>query len=254
MNTFFGFRLPIFLLLTGLLATSCSQIDDVVPDSLPLFQHDIAIDPALLPAPALALIQSQYAQATIIYAEREEDDDEPYRYEVKLSNGVELYFDADGNLVYVDYDDYDYDGDVYIPADSLPQAILAYLAQHYPGVAIRYAEREGDDDEPYRYEVELVNGIELYFDDNGNFLFADTDQDDDGYGDDGYDDDDIQIPPSQLPQAILDYISQHYPNVTIVKAEREEDDDEDYAYEVELSNGVELYFDANGNFLYAEND
>ena len=250
MNKSFWFRLPILMLLAGLLATGCQRVNDVLPDGFPLSLDDVRIDPALLPAPALAHIQSQYSQYTIIYAEREEDDDEPYRYEVKLSNGVELYFDADGNLVYVDYDDYDGDNDVYIPADSLPQAILTYLDQNYPGIAIRYAEREGDDDEPYRYEVELVNGIELYFDDDGTFLFADADYDDDGYNDD----DDILLTPSQLPQAILDYISQNYPNATIVKAEREEDDDEDYAYEVELSNGIELYFDKNGNFLYAEND
>ncbi|RMG74687.1 MAG: hypothetical protein D6722_02165 [Bacteroidetes bacterium] len=53
-------------------------VSDVVPTEFPLTQDDVAIDPALQPAPALALIQDQYPQASVIYAEREEDDDEPY--------------------------------------------------------------------------------------------------------------------------------------------------------------------------------
>jgi len=63
-----------------------------------------------------------------------------------------------------------------------------------------------------------------------------------------YDDDD-EVMASLLPEAILTYISQNYPNATIHEA-----DFEDGGYEVELSNDLELYFDTNGLFLYSEYD
>ncbi|MFV8224547.1 PepSY-like domain-containing protein, partial [Christiangramia aquimixticola] len=56
---------------------------------------------------------------------------------------------------------------------------------------------------------------------------------------------DVQVSTSSLPQRILNYISLNYPNVTIHKAEIEDNNN----YEVYLSNGLELIFDSEGNFL-----
>ena len=58
-------------------------------------------------------------------------------------------------------------------------------------------------------------------------------------------DDDID----QFPQAIQDYIDANYPGLMIVEAEAEDD-----GFEVELSDGTELLFDADGNFLAVEED
>ena len=44
---------------------------------------------------------------------------------------------------------------------------------------------------------------------------------------------------------MLDYIAANYPDNTIIEAEREDDN----TYEVTLNNGMELKFDADGNFL-----
>ncbi len=80
---------------------------------------------------------------------------------------------------------------------------------------------------------------------------------DDEYEDDDYDDeykdndyeDDEYVNVSELPAAILDYLSTNYPNIAIDEAELE-----DGIYEVELVNGLELEFDINGNFLSVEID
>lgn len=52
-----------------------------------------------------------------------------------------------------------------------------------------------------------------------------------------------------LPEAILTYLAANYPNATILEVERE-----DEGYEIELSNGMELKFDQNGQFLSMEWD
>ena len=49
---------------------------------------------------------------------------------------------------------------------------------------------------------------------------------------------------SDLPQQIVNYISEHYPESTITEAEREGGE-----YEVELNTGEELIFDSSGNFV-----
>ena len=88
--------------------------------------------------------------------------------------------------------------------------------------------------------MSLSNGVELYFNSNGDFLM--TGNDDNGGNDDN---DSSNIDPASLPQIILDYITQNYPNTTITEAEIESNGN----YEVSLSNDVELYFDQDGNFL-----
>lgn len=78
------------------------------------------------------------------------------------------------------------------------------------------------------------------------------DDDDDYDDDDEYDEDDDHEENENNSQSISDaamsainaYISTNYPNTSI-----EEIEQEGSSIEVELSNGVELYFDLNGNFL-----
>lgn len=78
------------------------------------------------------------------------------------------------------------------------------------------------------------------------------DYDDDDEEDDEYDEDDDHEENENNSQSISDaamsainaYISTNYPNTSI-----EEIEQEGSSIEVELSNGVELYFDLNGNFL-----
>lgn len=61
---------------------------------------------------------------------------------------------------------------------------------------------------------------------------------------------DVHVNTSSLPQPVLDYITENYPEQTIWKAEMEENTN----YEVKLSNGTELIFDSQGNFLGIDDD
>ncbi len=206
-------------------------------------EDDDDIDPTALPQSILDYIAANYPGVEIDEAEVDDDG-----YEVELDNGVELYFDLDGNLVGTDDDEDDEEGedDDDIDPTALPQSILDYIAANYPGVEIDEAEVDDDG-----YEVELDNGVELYFDLDGNLVGTDDDEDsdeDEGSDEDedkgSDDDDDDLIPVDALPQSILDYIAENYPDATIVKAEKDDD-----KYEVNLNTGVELYFDLEGNFL-----
>ena len=61
---------------------------------------------------------------------------------------------------------------------------------------------------------------------------------------------DVHIQTSTLSQKILDYITGTYPNLTIVEAEVEDNQN----IEITLSDGTELVFDSAGNFLGEAND
>ena len=61
--------------------------------------------------------------------------------------------------------DRDADG---LPTGFMPQAMVNYVTANFPGVNIVKINKERS-----KFEVELRNGIELVFDQNGNFLSYD---------------------------------------------------------------------------------
>lgn len=219
--------------------SSCSNDNDdkdmgaIVDLNLTAQRSDSYINTAALPQAILNYISTNYPNNTVKEAEIEDNNN----YEVELNDGTELIFDQQGNFLGIDDDDDDDYGDEDIAPGDLPANMLNFINIHFPGTTIDEAERENNGN----YEIELSNDVELIFDSDGNFLGrADDDDNDDN------DDDDIEI--SELPQVIRDYIATNYPNNTIIEAEREDDN----TFEVTLNNGLELEFDANGNFLSAE--
>ena len=217
---------------------SCSNddddnVDDQVDLSLTAPRADAYVKTAALPQPILSYVSANYPDTTTHEAEVEEDG----KYEVELSNGVELVFDAQGTFMGIDDDGEDNFGDEDISPADLPESIRTFVATHFSGANIEEAERENNGN----YELELSNDVELIFDANGEFLGRVDDEDDEER-----DDDDIAI--SELPQSIIDYIATTYPDHSIIEAEREDDE----SFEVTLNNGMELLFDAEGNFLSVE--
>lgn len=215
-------KLILLALTAGLM--SCEKNDEQEEAKVQTYQFR-SIPLADLPQAINYHLQSSFPNSSIRSAEKDPD----FGYEVEISSGWELYYDLNANFLYKESNQGD-DDDIPVPISSLPAAIANYISANYPGESIMWA--EWDDDE---YEVYLSNGRELYFDRNGYFLYAEQD--------------DVPVDPSALPQNILDYVAQNYPNATIVSAERD-----DQYYELELSNGFELYFDLNGNFLGVDID
>jgi hypothetical protein len=111
------------------------------------------IDPSLLPQVILDYITTNYPNETIIEAEK---DDE--KYEVTLTNDIELEFDLAGNIIK------DNDGDCAdVLASLLPVVITDYLTLNYPSETITEAESC-----PTEYKVKLSNDVEIKFDLDGN--------------------------------------------------------------------------------------
>ena len=199
------------------------------------FTADHHINSASLPQPVLDYVVENYPGALILKAEVEENN----QFEVHLDNGKELVFDSQGNFLGVDDDGDDNFGDEDYSVSSLPQNILSFIENNYPGVSIEKAEKESNGN----FEIELNNDLKLIFDAEGEFLGQAKDEFDD---DDDSEDEDVQI--SELPAAITDYIAGNYPELSIVEAEKKDNG----SYEISLSDGTELKFDANGNFLEAD--
>lgn len=83
-------------------------------------------------------------------------------YDVVLQNGTKLEFDKKGNLTEVD------SKLGFVPVRLIPQAILNYLKDNYPGQLARKIELNKNE-----YEIELANGLDLTF--NKHFQLVDID-------------------------------------------------------------------------------
>lgn len=115
-----------------------------------------------------------------------------------------------------------------VAVNELPKQITTFVEKHFAGVEISYAKLDkgltSDD-----YEVVLANGVKIDFDSKGEWKEVDCERG--------------EVPASIVPQAIGEYVKQHYSSSLIEKISRGR------GYEVELNNDLELYFDKQQNFV-----
>ncbi|MCJ7758076.1 MAG: PepSY-like domain-containing protein [Gillisia sp.] len=240
--------IKLFFVLTAILTfTSCSKdsnSETTNPLNSTALRADSSIKTATLPQTILDYISTNYPDITVKKSEIEDNGN----YEVKLNNGAELIFDAEGAFLGVDDDGENNFDDTHLNISELPQILLDFIATNYPNESIDEAELENNDN----YEVELENEVILIFEADGNFMGIGKDENNDENGENENNDEDggdeTNIEAAALPQTILDYLSANYSDKTIIEAEVEEDG----TYEVTLSNGIEVTFDSNGSFLEAE--
>lgn len=81
------------------------------------------------------------------------------------------------------------------------------------------------------YEVILTDGTEITFDRNGNWKSVETAKN-------------KQVPDAFVPKTIKTFVSKNHGGTKIVGLEKER-----HGYDVELSNGIDMKFDKNGNFV-----
>lgn len=143
-------------LMTGsaLTFTACDKDDPI----------ETGVSYAELPHAGKAVIETHFDQHTVANITRKQrPDTDGTLYEVRLSNGIEIDLDKDGNWT-------DIDGNRQALPDALiPAPILQYVRQQYPAPLFI----EGIDKEPYGYQVDLSNDVDLRFGANGNFLGID---------------------------------------------------------------------------------
>lgn len=120
------------------------------------------------------------------------------------------------------------------PAD-VPQVILDYLDDNFPNTPIDEVELFELDGETV-YGIELENDLHILFDQNGLVITS------------GNDDDDEVVPVDSLLQSIIDYVGTNYQGASIESASFEVEYGMIF-FEIYLTDGTELYFDLDGNFI-----
>ncbi len=111
-----------------------------------------------------------------------------------------------------------------VSPDSLPQAAKDLVSTHFPGKTVQFVEADFNE-----FEVVLNDGSQLQLAGNGDWKEVES-----------Y----TGVPESMLPAAVVQHVKTTYPDILIMKAEKNWNN-----IEIKLSNRMELYFDTNGNLL-----
>ena len=143
--------------------TICSAVLAAIVASLLLLTgcEEMEISYNKLPAAARAFIENYFPKETCVYAERDRDDGQR-EYEVRLSNGTEIKFDAQGQWLEVDCKF------SLLPEGIVPERIIADVAVRYPNTGIYKVERQLGG-----YEVSIGSGLELIYSADGTFVRED---------------------------------------------------------------------------------
>ena len=113
-----------------------------------------------LPSSAQTFLNTYFDNVDIISVTKDKDD-----YEVLLSNGYSVEFNTSG-----EWTDVDAPVGKTVPAGFYPAAIDTYISSAYSGSGINEISRIDRG-----YEVELLNGTDLYFSADGTYIGIDRD-------------------------------------------------------------------------------
>lgn len=116
-------------------------------------------------------------------------------------------------------------GGRYIPAEKLPAAVKTFVNEHFASQSIIFAEKEAG-----KYEVKLNNGTDLDFDSKGNWTKVDCEN--------------SMLPGALLPLFARQYIELYFCGAYATKIEKKR-----FGYEVEMSNGLDLKFNHQGEVI-----
>lgn len=116
-----------------------------------------------------------------------------------------------------------------VDRNDLPQAAQEFLNEHFPKTKIGMIKTDKHLLKKTDYDVKLVNGTKIEFDNAGKWTSVDCKK--------------SAVPESIIPRAIRNYVKNNFSDVKIVKIEKKST-----KYEVELSDDVELTFNLLGQF------
>lgn len=121
------------------------------------------------------------------------------------------------------------DNDRPINVNQLPKTAQQFISQHFPNEKISFAKVERDFLE-IKYEVVFTNSTKIEFLKNGQWKEVDCKF--------------SKVPAAIVPQQIASFVTQNYPDISIIQIDRDKRD-----YEIKLSNGLELTFDLKFNLI-----
>ena len=121
------------------------------------------------------------------------------------------------------------DNDRPISVSELPEKAQQFIRQHFPNEKVSFAKmKRGLFDTTY--EVIFTSSSKVEFLKNGDWKEVDCKY--------------STVPAAIIPQQIAQYVSQYYPDTSVVQIDRDKRD-----YEVKLTNGLELTFDLKFNLI-----
>lgn len=118
--------------------------------------------------------------------------------------------------------------DVMIPTAELPEEVISFLDTHFSGIEVRSVIKDYDNS-TYEFEVYLSNGTRIELSRRGEWRNVENHL--------------AGVPHSVIPNKILTYVAENYPDQMIIGIER------DRQIDVELKGGVELVFSLNEDFV-----
>ena len=272
-----------FLLIgfAGLWSCQKDLLDDSSLGMIETIANDSSAEPlgtSDLPAAIVAYVNNNYSplQIEMVFSSGGNG------YEVILEDGQELYFGMDGSFLGHGDDDHGggqmgnghhgndghggggyaancIEGAAINPAD-LPQAVLDYATDNYPGLSIATAVIKPSG----KFGVEMSDGMVLLFDEQGAFIKECTGEDDPhggghhggghhggGHHGGGHHGGETHmcafgdtLALTDLPQSAMDYITENYPGEDVVLVVAKHNGD----FAAELSGGAVLIFDEDGTF------
>lgn len=116
-----------------------------------------------------------------------------------------------------------------IQINQLPEIAKTFINQNFKNENISYIVKEEEFLTVDEYKVVLGNGTKIEFDSKGNWKEVSNKTQ--------------ALKTNFIPKNILSYCTKSFPNTFVTKIEKSR-----WKYEVELSNGLELLFDSEGNF------
>ena len=121
------------------------------------------------------------------------------------------------------------DNDRPISVSELPEKAQQFIRQHFPYDKVSFAKMERELFDT-TYEVIFTSSSKVEFLKNGDWKEVDCTY--------------STVPAAIIPQQIAQYVSQYYPDTSVVQIDRDKRD-----YEVKLTNGLELTFDLKFNLI-----
>lgn len=114
------------------------------------------------------------------------------------------------------------DNDRAVDFNELPEKAQKFIQTYFPDYELSYAKKDVDFFYS-EYEVMLVDGTKLEFSGDGEWKDVECRKG--------------AVPAAIVPKQITEYVAKRYPEVKILKIDREDN------YDIELSNRLELTFD-----------
>ncbi len=116
-----------------------------------------------------------------------------------------------------------------IDRNDLPEAAQSFLKEYFPKTAVGMIKTDKHLLRKTDYDVKLVNGTKIEFNNAGKWTSVDCKT--------------REVPEGIIPRTIRTYVKKNFPDVKIVKIEKTST-----KYEVGLSDDVELTFNLLGQF------